>query len=82
MQEEQALTEAWQTLCAALGVQLQPLEDLSGWLAAAEEHEQQLYQLSQRHALQSQIAPYRTGSPVYGANCTASDGADGRVITI
>lgn len=58
LQEEQALTEAWQTLCAALGVQLQPLEDLSGWLAAAEEHEQQLYQLSQRHALQSQIAAH------------------------
>lgn len=42
LQEEQALTEEWQTLCATLGVQLQPQEDLAGWLTAAEEHEQQL----------------------------------------
>lgn len=58
LQEEQALTEEWQTLCAALGVQLQPQEDLSGWLTAAENHEQQLDQLSQRHALQTQIAAH------------------------
>lgn len=57
-QEEQALTGEWQTLCAALGVQLQPQEDLSGWLTAAENHEQQLDQLSQRHALQTQIAAH------------------------
>ncbi|EHJ9827501.1 exonuclease subunit SbcC [Salmonella enterica] len=56
--EEQALTEEWQTLCAALSVQLQPQEDLSGWLTGAEEHEQQLDQLSQRHALQTQIAAH------------------------
>ncbi|EKK1423327.1 exonuclease subunit SbcC [Salmonella enterica] len=54
----QALTEEWQTLCATLGVQLQPQEDLAGWLTAAEEHEQQLDQLSQRHALQTQIAAH------------------------
>ncbi|EIV0314756.1 exonuclease subunit SbcC [Salmonella enterica] len=58
LQEEQALTEEWQTLCATLGVQLQPQEDLAGWLTAAEEHEQQLDQLSQRHALQTQIAAH------------------------
>ncbi len=58
LQEEQALTEEWQTLCAALGVKFQPQEDLSGWLTAAEEHEQQLDQLSQRHALQTQIAAH------------------------
>lgn len=57
-QEEQALTEEWKTLCAALGVQLQPQEDLAGWLATAEQHEQQLYQLSQRHALQAQIVAH------------------------
>ncbi|HCC0887866.1 TPA: exonuclease subunit SbcC [Salmonella enterica] len=57
-QEEQALTEEWQTLCAALGVQRQPQEDLSGWLTAAEEHAQQLDLLSQRHALQTQIAAH------------------------
>ncbi|EAM7071887.1 exonuclease subunit SbcC [Salmonella enterica] len=58
LQEEQALTEEWQTLCGALNVQLQPQEDLSGWLAGAEKHEQQLDQLSQRHALQTQIAAH------------------------
>ncbi|EGT8579267.1 exonuclease subunit SbcC [Salmonella enterica] len=58
LQEEQALTEEWQTLCAALGVQRQPQEDLSGWLTAAEDHEQQLDQLSQRHALHTQIAAH------------------------
>ncbi|EBR7912595.1 exonuclease subunit SbcC, partial [Salmonella enterica] len=58
LQEEQALTEEWQTLCAALGVKFQPQEDLSGWLTAAEEHEQQLDQLSQHHALQTQIAAH------------------------
>ncbi len=58
LQEEQALTEEWQTLCATLGVQLQPQENLAGWLTAAEEHEQQLDQLSQRHALQTQIAAH------------------------
>ncbi len=34
--------------------QLQPQEDLAGWLTAAEEHEQQLIS-SQRHALQRKM---------------------------
>lgn len=54
-QEEQALTQEWQTVIASLNITLQPQDDIAPWIAAQEEHEQQLHQLSLRHALQAQI---------------------------
>ncbi|POT58445.1 exonuclease subunit SbcC [Citrobacter amalonaticus] len=53
--EEQALTQAWQTVTASLNMTLQPQDDIQPWLVAQEEHEQQLYLLNQRHDLQAQI---------------------------
>lgn len=57
-QEEQALTQEWQTVTTSLSVTLQPQDDIAPWLAALEEHEQQLHQLSLRHTLQAQIAAH------------------------
>lgn len=56
--EEQALTQQWQTTIAALNLTLQPQDDIQPWLTAQDEHEQQLYQLSQRHDLQAQITAH------------------------
>ncbi|MFA9593153.1 exonuclease subunit SbcC [Citrobacter telavivensis] len=56
--EEQALTQQWQTAIGALNVTLQPQEDIQPWLTVQDEHEQQLYQLSQRHELQAQITAH------------------------
>ncbi|HGW5507122.1 TPA: exonuclease subunit SbcC [Citrobacter koseri] len=58
VKEEQALTQEWQTLCDALKVTLHPQDDISPWLTARQDYEQQLYQLSQRHMLQAQIAAH------------------------
>ena len=57
-QEEQALTQEWLTITASLNVSLQPQDDIAPWLAAQEEYEQQLHQLSLRHTLQAQIAAH------------------------
>ncbi len=57
-QEEQALTLEWQTVTASLNITLQPQDDIVPWLAAQEEHEQQLHQLSLRHTLQAQITAH------------------------
>ncbi|CAM6905827.1 exonuclease subunit SbcC [Citrobacter portucalensis] len=57
-QEEQALTQEWLTVTASLNVSLQPQDDIAPWLAAQEEYEQQLHQLSLRHTLQAQIAAH------------------------
>ncbi|WP_430491313.1 hypothetical protein, partial [Escherichia coli] len=57
-QEEQALTQEWLTVTASLNVTLQPQDDIAPWLAAQEEHEQQLHQLSLRHTLQAQITAH------------------------
>ncbi|MGY9371776.1 exonuclease subunit SbcC [Citrobacter pasteurii] len=57
-QEEQALTQEWQTLTASLNITLQPPDDIAPWLAAQEEHEQQLHHLSLRHTLQAQITAH------------------------
>ncbi|EGT4254660.1 exonuclease subunit SbcC [Citrobacter amalonaticus] len=56
--EEQALTQQWQTTIGALKITLQPQDDIQPWLTAQDEHEQQLYQLSQRHDLQAQITAH------------------------
>lgn len=54
-QEEQALTKEWQEVCAALNITLNIQEDIAPWLSEQEHYERQLYQLSQRLALQSQL---------------------------
>lgn len=57
--EEQALTQQWLALINELNVTLQPQEDIQPWLTAQDEHEKQLYQLSQRLDLQAQIAAHQ-----------------------
>ncbi|MBJ9257413.1 exonuclease subunit SbcC [Citrobacter amalonaticus] len=58
VKEEQALTQQWQATIGALNITLQPQEDIQPWLTAQDEHEQQLYQLNQRHDLQAQITAH------------------------
>lgn len=57
-QDEQALTQEWQTLTASLSITLQPQDDIQPWLTAQEEHEKQLQLLNQRQELQAQIAAH------------------------
>ncbi|WP_058911508.1 exonuclease subunit SbcC [Entomohabitans teleogrylli] len=54
-QEEQAGIANWQTLCAALAVDLSPGASPDDWLAAQQHHEQQLHRLAQRQMRQSQL---------------------------
>ncbi len=53
--EAQALTEEWAQVCASLEVNLNIQDDIAPWLNQQEQYEQQLYQLSQRLALQNQL---------------------------
>ncbi|WP_312346045.1 exonuclease subunit SbcC [Leclercia sp.] len=55
-QDEQALTKEWNAVCETLSVQLNIQDDIAPWLAKQEQYEQQLYQLSQRLTLQSQLS--------------------------
>lgn len=57
-QDEQVLTQEWLALTASLNTTLQPQDDIHPWLAAEEEHEKQLWLLSQHHELQRQIAAH------------------------
>ncbi|WP_407435737.1 exonuclease subunit SbcC [Lelliottia sp.] len=54
-QEAQTLTHAWRELCATLNVTLNIQDDIAPWLNEQEQYERQLYQLSQRLTLQSQL---------------------------
>lgn len=54
-QEEQALNQEWQTVCASLNVSLALQDDIAAWLDEQEQYERQLYQLSQRQGLQNQL---------------------------
>ena len=54
-EEEQALTKAWQETCAALQVTRDIAQEINDWIQEQERYEQQLYQLSQRLMLQSQL---------------------------
>jgi exonuclease SbcC len=58
-EQEQTLTNEWQELCLALNITLRPHHDISSWLGAQDAYEHQLYQLSQRLTLQSQINELR-----------------------
>ncbi|WP_369718526.1 exonuclease subunit SbcC [Klebsiella quasipneumoniae] len=54
-EEEQALTKAWQETCASLQVTQDIAQEINDWIQEQERYEQQLYQLSQRLILQSQL---------------------------
>ena len=58
-EQEQALTSQWQQTVDGLHIPLTPADDISGWLAAQEEAEQQRYQHSQRLTLEQQLAELR-----------------------
>lgn len=55
-QEEQALTKEWLEMCASLNITLNIQEDIAPWMSEQEHYEQQLYQLSQRLTLQTQLS--------------------------
>ncbi|MEB6380569.1 exonuclease subunit SbcC [Leclercia adecarboxylata] len=63
--EEQALTKEWDAACASLSVQLNIEDDIAPWLAKQEQYEQQLYQLSQRLTLQSQLGEEEAQEQLY-----------------
>lgn len=54
-QQEQVLTSQWLETTRLLAITLTPSDDISGWLSAQEEAEQQRYQHSQRLAIEGQI---------------------------
>ncbi|HAT3952259.1 TPA: exonuclease subunit SbcC [Kluyvera ascorbata] len=54
-QQEQVLTSQWQETQQRLRINLQPSNDISGWLAAQDDAEQQRYLHSQRLTLEQQI---------------------------
>ncbi len=54
-EEEQALTKAWQETCASLQVTRDIAQEINDWMQEQARYEQQLYQLSQRLMLQSQL---------------------------
>ncbi|WP_368542690.1 exonuclease subunit SbcC [Enterobacter soli] len=53
--EAQALTEEWQEVCASLNVSLNIQDDIAPWMNEQERYERELYHLSQRLTLQSQL---------------------------
>lgn len=58
-QDEQTLLAEWTQVCAELGIDMPPKHDIASWQAAQDAFEHQLYQLSQRQTLQSQINELR-----------------------
>ena len=56
IQAESATLHAhWQQHCAALNIALTPQDDVSGWLAEQDQHEQQLRQLNERLTLEATL---------------------------
>ncbi len=53
LEEEQALTSQWQTLCAAAGLTQTPGDDLTPWLDEQTRREQQLHLLRERQLLEA-----------------------------
>ncbi|MDR9891034.1 exonuclease subunit SbcC [Pseudenterobacter timonensis] len=54
-QEAETLMQAWRDASASLEISLDIQEDIAPWLSAQEQRERQLFALSQRLALQSQL---------------------------
>lgn len=55
LEEEQALTSQWQTLCAAAAINAMPGEDITPWLDEQTQREQQLHLLRERQTLEAAI---------------------------
>ncbi|EPT6998840.1 exonuclease subunit SbcC [Cronobacter sakazakii] len=55
LEEEQALTSQWQTLCAAAGLTQTPGDDLTPWLDEQTRREQQLHLLRERQMLEATL---------------------------
>lgn len=55
LEEEQALTSQWQTLCAAAGLTQAPGDDLTPWLDEQTRREQQLHLLRERQMLEATL---------------------------
>ena len=59
-QQEQALTSQWQETLQHLHIDLQPTDDINGWLASQDDAEQQRYQHQQRLTLEQQLRELET----------------------
>lgn len=70
-EEETALRARWQQLCASLQLALTPEDDLQQWLESEEQREQQLHQLTQRIALEEQLAQARVQHDKLAAEITS-----------
>lgn len=70
-EEETALHMRWQQLCANLQLALTPEDDLQQWLESEELREQQLHQLTQRIALEEQLAQARLQHDKLASEITA-----------
>ncbi|EJQ2007372.1 exonuclease subunit SbcC [Cronobacter sakazakii] len=55
LEEEQALTSQWQTVCAAAGLTQTPGDDLTSWLDEQTRREQQLHLLRERQMLEATL---------------------------
>ncbi|MDI7661690.1 exonuclease subunit SbcC [Cronobacter universalis] len=55
LEEEQALTSQWQTLCAAAALDYAPGDDLTPWLDEQTRREQQLHLLRERQMLEATL---------------------------
>ncbi|ELY2674583.1 exonuclease subunit SbcC [Cronobacter sakazakii] len=55
LEEEQALTSQWQTLCAAAGLTQTPGDDFTSWLDEQTRREQQLHLLRERQMLEATL---------------------------
>lgn len=53
--EETALTGRWQQACTELQITLSPQDDVNGWLAQQDQHEQTLRQLNERLSQQASL---------------------------
>ena len=53
--EEEQAPKAWQETCASLHITRDIAQEINDWMQEQERYEQQLYQLSQRLMLQSQL---------------------------
>lgn len=71
-QEEQSLTKEWREVCTALNIQLNIQDDIAPWLNAQEQYERQLYQLSQRLTLQSQLNEQEEQERLYQQQLTTT----------
>ncbi|WP_318378565.1 exonuclease subunit SbcC [Enterobacter sp.] len=74
-QEEISVTARWQSCCAQLNIALTPQDDVTGWLEAEEQREQQLRQLSERLTLTDALQQEQQRYAILSAEIARQDAA-------